>query len=41
VILPSVNEKDLPDIPEAIRESMQFHLVRAMPEALELALEFN
>jgi ATP-dependent Lon protease len=41
VIIPSVNEKDLPDIPEPIRESMQFHLVRAMPEALELALEPN
>ena len=39
VILPHVNEKDLPDIPEPIRKSMQFHLVRAMPEALELALQ--
>jgi ATP-dependent Lon protease len=39
VILPQVNEKDLPDIPEPVRESMQFHLVRAMPEALEHALE--
>jgi len=39
VILPHVNEKDLPDIPEAVRESMQFHLVRAMPDALEVALE--
>ncbi len=39
VILPQVNEKDLPDIPEPVRASMQFHLVRAMPEALEKALE--
>lgn len=39
VILPHVNEKDLPDIPEPVRESMQFHLVRAMPDALEVALE--
>jgi ATP-dependent Lon protease len=39
VILPHANEKDLPDIPEAVRESIQFHLVRAMPEALEHALE--
>jgi ATP-dependent Lon protease len=39
VILPYLNEKDLPDIPEAVREAMQFHLVRAMPEALEQALE--
>jgi ATP-dependent Lon protease len=39
VILPQVNEKDLPDIPEPVRESMNFHLVRVMPEALERALE--
>ncbi len=39
VILPSVNQKDLPDIPESVRESMDFHLVHAMPEALENALE--
>jgi ATP-dependent Lon protease len=39
VILPFVNQKDLPDVPEPVRKSMQFHLVRAMPEALEVALE--
>jgi ATP-dependent Lon protease len=39
VILPFVNAKDLPDVPEPVRQSMQFHLVRAMPEALEVALE--
>jgi len=39
VILPYVNEKDLPDIPEPVRQSMQFHLVPAMGEALEVALE--
>ena len=39
VILPFVNAKDLPDVPEPVRESIQFHLVRAMPEALEVALE--
>lgn len=39
VILPYVNEKDLSDVPEQVRKSMQFHLVRAMPEALEVALE--
>ena len=39
VILPYVNEKDMPDIPEPVRDSLQFHLVRAMPEALDLALE--
>ncbi|MGD8438663.1 MAG: endopeptidase La [Syntrophobacterales bacterium] len=39
VILPHVNEKDLPDVPEQVRAAMQFHLVRAMPDALEAALE--
>jgi ATP-dependent Lon protease len=39
IILPFVNQKDLPDVPEPVRKSMQFHLVRAMPEALEVALE--
>jgi len=39
VILPFVNAKDLPDVPEPVRKSMKFHLVRAMPEALEVALE--
>ena len=39
VILPFVNQKDLPDVPEPVRKSMYFHLVRAMPEALEVALE--
>jgi hypothetical protein len=29
----------MPDIPEPVRESLQFHMVRAMPEALDLALE--
>ena len=39
VILPYINNKDLPDVPEQVREEMQFHLVRAMPDALEVALE--
>ena len=39
VILPHVNDKDLPDVPEQVREAMKFHLVRAMPDALEVALE--
>jgi len=39
VILPFVNAKDLPDVPEPVRKSIKFHLVRAMPEALEVALE--
>jgi ATP-dependent Lon protease len=39
VILPHINDKDLPDVPEQVREAMKFHLVRAMPDALEVALE--
>jgi ATP-dependent Lon protease len=39
VILPQMNEKDLVDVPPQVREGLRFHLVRAMPEALELALE--
>jgi len=39
VILPHINEKDLPDVPEQVREAMKFHLARAMPDALEVALE--
>jgi ATP-dependent Lon protease len=39
VILPQMNEKDLVDVPPQVREKMRFHLVRAMPEVLELALE--
>ena len=39
VILPQMNEKDLVDVPAQVREKMRFHLVRAMPEVLELALE--
>ncbi|MBV8846271.1 MAG: endopeptidase La [Bryobacterales bacterium] len=39
VILPSDNEKDLPDIPENIRKEMKLHLVSSMDEVLKLALE--
>jgi len=39
VILPQMNEKDLVDVPPQVREKLKFHLVRAMPEALEPALE--
>jgi ATP-dependent Lon protease len=39
VILPQMNEKDLVDVPPQVREKLKFHPVRAMPEALELALE--
>ncbi|MCS6952980.1 MAG: endopeptidase La [Bryobacterales bacterium] len=39
VILPRENEKDLPDIPENIRNEMQLHFVESMDEVLKIALE--
>jgi ATP-dependent Lon protease len=38
-ILPKDNEKDLPDIPENIRNDMKLHFVESMDEVLKLALE--
>jgi ATP-dependent Lon protease len=38
-ILPADNEKDLPDIPENIRNEMKLHFVNSMDEVLRLALE--
>jgi ATP-dependent Lon protease len=38
-ILPKDNQKDLPDIPENIRNSMTLHFVDSMDEVLKLALE--
>ncbi len=38
VILPRKNERDLEDVPEAVRTSMQFVLVDLIGEALEAAL---
>ena len=38
-ILPKDNEKDLPDIPENIREEMKLHFVNNMDEVLMIALE--
>jgi ATP-dependent Lon protease len=39
VLLPSDNEKDLPDIPENIRKDMKLHFVTSMDAVLKLALE--
>ncbi len=39
VILPKDNEKDLPDIPENIREVMKLRFVESMDEVLAIALE--
>jgi ATP-dependent Lon protease len=39
IILPMRNGPDLDDVPEAVRETMIFHLVEDVAEVLELALE--
>jgi ATP-dependent Lon protease len=38
-IMPKENEKDLPDIPDAIKQTMQLHFVESMDQVLKLALE--
>ena len=38
-ILPRDNQKDLPDIPENIRNLMKLHFVESMDEVLRIALE--
>jgi ATP-dependent Lon protease len=38
-IMPKDNEKDLPDIPENIRNIMSLHFVESMDEVLRIALE--
>ena len=38
VILPSANETDLDDLPDALRDAMEIHLVSSVEEALEIAL---
>ncbi len=39
VILPKRNEKDLEDVPEDVRQAMQFVLVETIDEALQVALQ--
>ncbi len=36
VVLPADNEKDLPDIPENIRNDMKLHFVNSMDEVLKI-----
>jgi ATP-dependent Lon protease len=38
-IMPKENEKDLPDIPDAIKQSMKLNFVDSMDEVLKIALE--
>jgi ATP-dependent Lon protease len=40
VILPRGNERDLRDVPDDVREGIEFHFVDRMDEVVELAL-FN
>ncbi len=39
VILPRLNEKDLEDVPEKVRQEMTFEFVDTIDQVLELALE--
>jgi len=39
IIIPSLNQKDLPDLPEEVRETITFHPVETVDEVLEIALE--
>ena len=38
MIVPKRNEKDLPDIPEEVRETLKFHFVENTDEVLAIAL---
>ena len=38
VIVPKRNEKDLPDIPEEVRNTLKFHFVENIDQVLEVAL---
>ena len=38
VILPKLNEKDLEEVPESIKENMDFKFIEKMDEAIELTL---
>jgi ATP-dependent Lon protease len=41
VLLPKDNEKDLPDVPENLRNAMKLHFVENMDQVLQLALEHS
>ena len=38
VILPKLNEKDLEEVPESIKENMEFKFIERMDEAVEICL---
>jgi ATP-dependent Lon protease len=39
IILPHLNEKDVLELPDNVKEGIKFHLVQGIEEALEIALE--
>jgi len=39
IILPKNNEKDLEDVPENIKNDMQYHFISRIDEAVKIALE--
>jgi ATP-dependent Lon protease len=38
VIVPKRNEKDMPDVPEEVRNTLKFHFVENVDQVLEIAL---
>ena len=38
IILPKLNEKDLEDVPESIKENMDFKFIEKMDEAISITL---
>ncbi len=38
VIVPSCNEKDMPDVPEEVRQTLKFHFVENIDDVLRFAL---
>ena len=40
VLVPSVNEKDLPDLPAEVRDGLEIHVVSHMDQVLRLALDW-
>ena len=38
VIVPKRNEKDLPDIPDEVRQTLKFHFVENVDQVMEVAL---
>jgi ATP-dependent Lon protease len=39
VIVPKRNEKDMPDIPEEVKNTVQFHFVENIDQVLQIALD--